>query len=102
MLIWVAYVHEQEKSKINIEYLFVTICIKQVMDIDKKNPIKSKNWSCVKHPGCLYSIPCDCYNCIAFEKMLHQRRNQYESKKKPQSEKCKRLDVAVIDSRIIS
>ena len=92
MLIWIAYVHEQENQKINkIEY-GVSIrdnMHKQVMDIDKKNPIKSKNWSCVKHPGCLYSIPCDCNNCIAFEKMLNQRRNHYESKKKPQSEKCK-------------
>lgn len=57
----------------NTLYLFVTICIGLAMNIDKDNPIKSKNWCCINHPGCMYSIPCDCQNCVAFEKMLSHR-----------------------------
>ena len=66
----------------------MTICIGQTMDIDKDNPIKSKNWCCINHPGCLYSIPCDCQNCLAFEKML-SHRIQSEVKKSSLPEKQK-------------
>jgi hypothetical protein len=71
------------------------------MDIDKGNPIKSKNWSCVKHPGCLFSIPCDCHNCIAFVKMLNRRNDNAESKELNQNQKSE-IKIVDSDSRIIS
>ena len=32
--------------------------------------IDGKTWSCKIHPSCLYSIPCDCSNCLAFSDFL--------------------------------
>ena len=45
---------------------------------DKPKPTKKKEpggdniWKrgCLKHPGCVWSCPCDCKNCIAFEAAL--------------------------------
>lgn len=34
-------------------------------------------WQCLKHRGCLFSVPCDCENCKLFEKILEN--NTYKS-----------------------
>lgn len=37
-------------------------------------------WQCLKHRGCLFSVPCDCENCKLFEKILEN--NTYKAKAK--------------------
>ena len=38
----------------------------------RKNMFKQE-WKCEKYPSCLYCIPCDCNNCVKFEKTLEKR-----------------------------
>ena len=38
------------------------------------------NWKCLKHKGCLFSILCDCRNCILFESILKNSINKEKSK----------------------
>ena len=28
-----------------------------------------KKWSCENHPGCMWSCPCDCNNCVEYNKV---------------------------------
>lgn len=37
-----------------------------------RSPLFNQKWACEKQPTCLYCIPCDCSNCINFEKRLQQ------------------------------
>lgn len=37
-----------------------------------RSPLFNQKWACEKQPSCLYCIPCDCNNCISFEKKLQQ------------------------------
>ncbi len=38
----------------------------------KKKEPREDRWKkgCLNHPGCVWSCPCDCINCIAFETSL--------------------------------
>ena len=60
-------------------------CINIIMG--DKSEIFKQNWECEKHPGCIFSIPCDCNNCKKFEYELDQRKyertNQTRYKKSP-------------------
>jgi hypothetical protein len=41
-----------------------------------KNKTKKtkKIWKCEKHNGCMWSCPCDCSNCIEFNKtVIHKK-----------------------------
>ena len=30
---------------------------------------QTKHWSCEKHPGCMWSCPCDCNNCLEYNRV---------------------------------
>ena len=43
----------------------------------KKTILSDPNiWNCLRHPGCLISIPCDCENCIRYNNYLTLKINQ--------------------------
>ena len=39
-----------------------------------------RKWKCLKHKGCLFSVPCDCNNCILFETILKNSINKEKNK----------------------
>lgn len=44
--------------------------------------IYGKSWSCKNHPGCLYSIPCNCSNCQEFSDYLDKKYENLPSANK--------------------
>lgn len=39
--------------------------------MSEKSELFKIKWSCEKHPGCIFSIPCECTNCKKFEIALN-------------------------------
>ena len=35
-----------------------------------KKQIITRNWICEKNKGCMWSCPCDCNNCVEFNKLI--------------------------------
>jgi hypothetical protein len=41
---------------------------------------EQRTWSCQVHPGCMFSIPCECKNCMDFDIALaFQASQEYQS-----------------------
>lgn len=53
-----------------------------------RSPLFNQKWACEKQPSCLYCIPCDCNNCISFEKRLQQTAYAERLKKVNQVKDC--------------